>query len=208
MLSEAKSGAEMGAGFRLFGGGAHDPSEKPREDTHPANEPVKQPDILKGTGRDGTQTGDAAHIERQSAASKASEANKRDMGGSAKPDPTAGGSSQPTSPVADPDIKAAADAANATPKSKDQQASPVQQSGVAQPPPGPAPRPPEAPQAGDTTAPPPPPPAGAEAGPLPRSHPRLRRFDPAALAQQHAELNDPNRTAPRCGDLPQAGGTA
>ena len=191
ILEQTKSGAEMGAGFKLFGGGhGGDESAKPAEDTHPANEPIKQPNIKVGTGRDGAQTGGEAHIERQSQQSKANETNKRDTG--ASPDAQKGTGPAPPPPIVDPTIKAATDAAQGkvpTPESKEQQDTSVKQSEVAQPPPPPSQGASEGAQTADTTGaaalPPPPPPsqpAPQPAAPAP--------VDPAVLAQQHAELLD------------------
>ena len=186
ILEQTKSGAEMGAVFKLLGGGGgHDPSEKPAEDTHPANEPVKQPSFA-GTGRDGVQTGGEAHIERADSAIRGSRVEQARAPGGGSGRCWGNRPSPPADPASDPTAASRhwpLPKATPTPGVSEQQAASVEQPGVAQPPPSPAGTASEAPQRPDTTgqaAPPPPPPSSQPAAPLAQPD--------AALVAQHADL--------------------
>ena len=158
----------------------------PREDVPPQNEPNKQPP-LEGTGRDGTQTGDAAHIERQTPAKRAEETNKRDVGGSAA---SAEGDWLLALPTKLIPPRRGAQGEPITPASKAQAEPVVDQSTVA-----PAAPPPSAVATGaarpiqpkEVRTPQPPP----SDQPAPQPPPAAQPPDPAVLARQQAELLDP-----------------
>ena len=187
MVGAGLEQAKVGALFAGAGGWWHgrgDRSQRPAEDTHPANEPVKQPNIEVGTGRDGTQTGGEAHTERQSQQSKANETNKRSTG--ASPEAEKGtGPAPPSSPVGS--SEEAALKPKPTPRVGEQpevaQTASVQPTGESTA--GPQGGPPAGEAPAGPSPPPPPPPSQPAAQPAPPAP-----VDPAVLAQQHAELLD------------------
>ena len=167
MWEATVSGAEVGAGFNLFGGGGRH----------------------SGVQRDPAQTGGKATIPRTPAEQRATEAKPR-AATAAPADPTAGAST-PTSPVADPAVATAAKG-QPTPRVGEQPG--VAPTPSVQPGPVASQTAPEGAQTGETAPPPPPPPGGAEAsaapGPAPPPPPPPA-VPPEVLARQHGELIDP-----------------
>ena len=175
MVSEGLRQAVPGLIFGSVGGALHG-----REGT------------IRNLASKGGETG--SEQGRTDAEARQAEAKPRAQGAGAGEAPPAGGGSIPSNPVDDA-AKAAMDAAagktKPTPKSKDQQAGSGEQPGVAQPPPPPSQAATEGAQAGDTTegVRTPQPEAQASAAPVPA--PPIP-VDPAVLAQQRAEVFDPN----------------